>query len=257
LPDNAPITYTPEGSVNYNETLLSHFNRMLPDFSGKQEALDYIRNWASGSQAGVLSISFILALFFASNGMMTLMRGFEKSYKSTFTSRNPIYKRLIAIYLTFIIGLLVMGSFFFILLSSPIIEYLQNLLGLERFGSKGINLLSVVLLICLLYTGISVVYRLAAPTLRKFQFFSTGATLATILSVLTTAGFSFYVNEFNTYNRLYSSIGTVIVIMLTIQFNCLILLIGYELNASIAVNVDLKKSLLRKKEEDEDKKEEQ
>lgn len=249
LPDNAPIIYQAGTQVvDYNETLLQHFDRMLPDFTGKTDALDYIRSWANGSQAGLLSFSFVLALFFASNGMMTLMNGFEKSYKSTFTRRNAFQKRMIAIYLTFIIGLLVLGSFFFILLSSPVIDYLQNLLGFENLGSKGTNLLSFALLIALLYTGISLIYRLAAPTLRKFQFFSTGATLATTLSLLTTAIFSYYVNEFDTYNRLYSSIGTVIVIMLTIQFNCLILLIGYELNASIAVNLDLRKSLKDQKD---------
>ncbi|NRA48557.1 MAG: YihY/virulence factor BrkB family protein, partial [Phaeodactylibacter sp.] len=55
--------------------------------------------------------------------------------------------------------------------------------------------------------------------------------------------FSFYVNEFNTYNELYGSLGAIIALMLWIQINSLILLIGFELNASIAVNRDLKKQI--------------
>ena len=74
-----------------------------------------------------------------------------------------------------------------------------------------------------------------------------GATLATILSIVSSLAFSFYVESFNTYNKVYGSIGTIIVIMLWMQLNCFILLVGFELNASIAVNKDLKE---REKEEE-------
>jgi len=66
--------------------------------------------------------------------------------------------------------------------------------------------------------------------------FSPGATLATILAILTFSGFAFYINHFGTYNKLYGSIGTLIVIMIWMYLNTLILLIGYELNAAIALS---------------------
>ena len=78
---------------------------------------------------------------------------------------------------------------------------------------------------------------------RKFRFITPGATLAAILSILSSVVFSFFVDNFGSYNKLYGSIGTVIVIMVWIQLNAFILLIGFELNASIAVNRDLKKKV--------------
>jgi len=46
-------------------------------------------------------------------------------------------------------------------------------------------------------------------------------------------GFSYYINNFASYNKLYGSIGTLIILMLWLYLNTLILLIGFELNASI------------------------
>ena len=67
----------------------------------------------------------------------------------------------------------------------------------------------------------------------KFRFFSAGVTLTTILSILISVGFSYYINNFGKYNSLYGSIGTLIVVMLSIYFNSLMLIIGFELNTSI------------------------
>ena len=79
---------------------------------------------------------------------------------------------------------------------------------------------------------------------RKFNFFTTGATLASLLSILSSVAFSFYVDNFGSYNKFYGSIGTIIVLMIWIQLNAFILLVGFELNASIAVNRDLKKRIV-------------
>jgi membrane protein len=57
--------------------------------------------------------------------------------------------------------------------------------------------------------------------------------MATILAVLTFWGFSYYINNFGTYNKLYGSIGTLIVLMIWLYLNSLIILVGFELNASI------------------------
>jgi membrane protein len=93
------------------------------------------------------------------------------------------------------------------------------------------------------YFGIAVLYRYGSATHRRFPVFSAGTTLATILCMLSSIAFSFYIDEFNrydSYHKFYGSIGTFIIIMLWIQINSLILLIGFELNAAIAVNRDLK-----------------
>jgi membrane protein len=67
----------------------------------------------------------------------------------------------------------------------------------------------------------------------RFRFISAGSTLATLFSIIISLGFAYYVNNFGTYNKLYGSIGTVMVVMLWMYFNSIALLMGYELNASL------------------------
>jgi membrane protein len=85
----------------------------------------------------------------------------------------------------------------------------------------------------LLFFTISFIYYYGPAKKRKWRFISAGSTLATCLSILTSIGFSYFVNNFGQYNKLYGSMGTLIVVLLWIYFNSLILLIGFELNASI------------------------
>jgi membrane protein len=52
-------------------------------------------------------------------------------------------------------------------------------------------------------------------------------------------GFSYFVANFGQYNELYGSIGALIVTLLWFNLICFVLLVGFEINASIAVNRDL------------------
>lgn len=67
----------------------------------------------------------------------------------------------------------------------------------------------------------------------KWRFISAGGTLATILSIFTIIGFTYYINNFSRYNIIYGSLGTLLIILLLIYVMSLILLVGFELNASI------------------------
>src|SRR5690606_2339274 len=93
----------------------------------------------------------------------------------------------------------------------------------------------VVLGISLIYTGISLIYQYGPSLYRKFPFFNIGAITSTILFIFGTWLFSFFINNFGKYNEIYGSIGALIVVMLWFQFSSFILLVGFELNASIVV----------------------
>ncbi|MEM9024971.1 MAG: YihY/virulence factor BrkB family protein, partial [Bacteroidota bacterium] len=88
-------------------------------------------------------------------------------------------------------------------------------------------------ILALFYFSIGFIYYLAPSRKSHWRFFSAGSSLATGLIIAVSSGFAYYVNHFGQFNKLYGSIGTLIVIMLWIYFNCIILLIGFELNASI------------------------
>ncbi|MES2630011.1 MAG: YihY/virulence factor BrkB family protein, partial [Bacteroidota bacterium] len=81
--------------------------------------------------------------------------------------------------------------------------------------------------------AISVMYYVGGPRRRKYRYFTPGSILATVSFILVSQGFAYYVNNFGNYNKFYGSLGTIIVLLLWVQFNSIILLIGYELNASL------------------------
>jgi len=190
-------------------------------------------------RGGILSIGFVLALYFSSNGMITLMKGFDKAYELTFVSRPFIQSRLVAIKLTLLMGGLFLVSLIFIVFGDLILTQLfgPDFPILQYFLIRLVKWLGVVILY---FGGISTIYYYGPSLKTKFRFFSAGATLATVLSLIISYVFSLYIDNFGQYSEIYGSIGAIIIILLWLQLNCLILLLGFELNASIRVNKDLR-----------------
>lgn len=232
------LKYLPAGE-DFETYLQAEIQKIMPGVAGDR-LFNFIEDITSNPRVGLLSIGFVMAIFFASNGMLMLMRGFDKSYAITYKQRNAIYKRLIAIGLTFQLGFLIIISVVLIIIGNYLINLFTDLVGLDQFSKIILNVLRWIIVISLFYISIATIYRFGAATKRKFKIFTPGATFATIGCITASVAFSAYVNNFNTYNELYGSIGTIIVIMLWLQLNGLVLLIGYELNASIAVNRDMR-----------------
>ena len=233
------LSFVIEGG-NVMETLERQIKMVMPGNAGDM-LFETISDLTTRPRAGLLSFGSLLAMFFASNGMMSMMRSFEKSHVEHFKNRTPLRKRLISIALTGLLGLLLILSAVFLILGDTILHWASGYIQWDWFTSVSITVLRFLIIIILFYSIIALIYRYAVPYVRRLSFFTPGATLATFLSILSSLAFSFYVENFDTYNKLYGSIGTVIVIMLWIQLNCFVLLVGFELNASIAVNRDLKK----------------
>jgi membrane protein len=189
---------------------------------------------------GLLSVSILMALFFSSNGMISMMRGFDKSYEISYKSRNIFQKRGTAILLTALLGTMLVSSVILIIFGRNILDALLHWAQLDQFSINAFLILRWFIIIALIYTGIALIYHLGPALKKRLKFMSAGASVATFLIILSSLGFSFFVNQFNTYNQVYGSIGALIVILLLFQINSLIILIGYELNASIAVNRDIK-----------------
>ena len=236
LPDNE----------NMEDIIKTEIMRFLPGNVGL-ELTQFIEDLTTNPRVGLLSFGFVLAIVFASNGMIGMMKSFEKSHTKTFKKRSVFRKRAIAIFLTFQLAVLLIASVILIIVGNLIISMLSEYIKLSWFSEMSIYFVRWVVIIMLFYTQISIIYRYGAATRIRFKMFSPGATLATILCILSSVAFAWYVNNLGKYNELYGSLGTIIVLMLWIQINSFILLIGFELNASIAINRDLKEQI---KEED-------
>lgn len=227
-----PIYSTFEYEIN------SYIDLIMPSNAGKE--LQMTIKELVKPKSHFLSIGFILTLYFASNGMQTMMAGFEKSHLKAFKKRNLVKQRLIAIGLVLLLGVLLAASVLLVVMGNFIIREVTDLFHLMEATSWSIKVFRWIVIFLLFYFGVASIYRFGAALHVRFKWITPGATLATILSILSSLVFSFYVESFDTYNKVYGSIGTIIVLMLWLQINCFFLQVGFELNASIAVNRDLK-----------------
>lgn len=225
----------------FNDVLYEEIKRVMPGQAG-DILFGFVQEVTSSSRIGLLSFGFLLAIYFSSNGMLAMMQAFEKSYVKTFKRRNFLKKRVIAAGLTFLIGLFIVASTTFVILGDSILYWLTELTNMGNFTSFLLGVLRWVIMLILYYSVIGTIYRFGAATIKRFSYFSPGVTLATVLSLATSVAFSFYIDGFNrydTYTKFYGSIATIIIVMLWLQINALILIIGFELNAAIAVKRDL------------------
>jgi membrane protein len=178
---------------------------------------------------GLLSFGLLLALFFASNAMMGLMRSFNKNYPG-FERRKGLHNRWIAIRLTTLIFGLVLGCLVILITQGAVLK----LFGLKSgFWLEFIAYVRWLVIIILIFYSIAFIYKYAPAVEKRWKLTSPGAILATALCIIASVGFSTFVNDFGRYNALYGSIGSIIVLMALIFINSLVLLIGFELNVSI------------------------
>jgi membrane protein len=178
---------------------------------------------------GLLSFGLLLALFFASNAMMGLMRSFNKNYHG-FERRVGLHNRWIAIRLTVLIFGLVMGCVVLLITQGAFLKWF----GLEsNFWLQLIAYVRWLVIVALVFYSIAFIYKYAPAVQKKWKLVSPGTILATFLCIIASLGFSSFVNSFGRYNALYGSIGTIIVLMALVFINSLVLLIGFELNVSI------------------------
>lgn len=192
-------------------------------------------------RGGLLSFGIILAIFFASNGMLSMMRGFDKSYPETFKDRNIFQKRWVAILLTLISAVLLLFSMTLLVVGTNIFEWLTQMTSLDAIGGGIIfGIVRFIIVVLTIYTLITIIYRIGPAFRRRMSWLTPGATLATSLTLISSLAFSWFVNTYGQYNQLYGALGALIVILLWIQINCFIILVGFELNASIRVNRDLR-----------------
>ncbi|MEI6694495.1 MAG: YihY/virulence factor BrkB family protein [Bacteroidota bacterium] len=218
---------------NFQSTLFEILQSFLPS-SAFETVKSTISDIITNKRSGLLSIGFIMTLYFATNGVSAIMDAFNQTYH-TLETRSWIKQRFISIFLVIILSVLLIISISLITIGSFVLNYLVDY-GILK-GQLTIYLLFVsrwIVLLAMLFFGVSFLYYYAPAKKKTFRFISAGSTLATFLTLVSTLGFKYYVANFSKYNALYGSIGTLIIILMWIYFNAIILLIGFELNASIS-----------------------
>lgn len=219
---------------DFHANLLAILHEFLPS-DAYEMAASTIDDLLLKKHDTLLSIGFIFALYLASDGVNAMILEFNHSYHSLNKKVSFIKQRSTSFLLLGILTILMIAAIFLLVFYKVIINYLIShglLSPTISLGFLGIG--KMLTLVLIFFTGISSIYYFGNLQGGKFRFISAGSTLATGMVILLSVGFAYYVNHFGNYNKVYGSIGTLIVIMLWLYFNSLVLLIGYELNASIA-----------------------
>lgn len=233
------ITLVPYIPIQNFDTML--YNYIFEFLPSNAEAWigNTINDLSRIPRGGLLSISFLMVVYFASNGMTMVITGFEKSFDSTFKNRNFFQTRFTAIWLTFLIFMMLIAAIVTIVATNYLLDYLFTYIFHAQNLKPLIQIVNGLLTVAIFYSIIAVIYQFAPAFRKKPGFFTPGSLMATLMFIITSLGFAFYVNNFANYNKVYGSIGAVIVFMVWLNLNCHILLLGFELNASIALNRDI------------------
>jgi len=220
---------------NVEATLYELAEDVTPNYNTYIIIRDMIHDFLYTHHNGLLSLAFIMGFFTSSNAVMGIARSFNKKLPG-FRRRKWWQKRLMALKLTLILIVLLLITIILIIAQGTILGYIFNYFGITDKRILSLADVARWLLIGLLFFSmLSVIYRFVPATVKKWKFITAGSTFATILMILVTILFSYFVNNFGNYNKIYGSVGTILILMLSVYFYSFILLIGFELNASIRI----------------------
>ncbi len=187
----------------------------------------------TNKSGGLLLVMFFATIIFSTNGIHAVLHAFVVTSHS-FKPRSWVNQRKVSILLLLIGILMIAAAGMLIIFGKSAVNRLVELDILEKSLVISILVfLKWIVVVLLLFVAISFLYYLAPAKRHDFRFITPGSTLATILFIITSLGFSAYVNSFGQYNKLYGWIGTLMVILVWLYLNSIALLIGFELNLSI------------------------
>jgi membrane protein len=217
---------------NFQRELIKLFENILPS-----NAFNFLETTiidiVTHKSTGLLLFMFIATIIFSTNGIHAVIHAFVVS-AHTFKTRSWLNQRKISVILLLIVILMISTAGFLVIFGKFAVNRLVQLHIVKRYFVIYILIfMKWILVVLLLFLAISFLYYFAPAKRTGFKFFSPGSTVATLLFILTSLGFSAYVNNFGQYNKLYGSAGTLMVILIWLYLNSIAILIGFELNVSI------------------------
>lgn len=223
------IPYLPISKQFINQ-LFGLIRDIVPGQKNNSVIISFLKDFINRPRNGLLSFGLLLAIFFSSNAMMGVLRSFDKNYPG-FKKRRGFQKRKIALKLTLIV--------FFLFFICLLLLVAQNAV-LKLVGIKGATLRSIignirwVFIVLLTFYIVSFIYRHGPALAKKWSLLTPGAIFATTLMIIATGLVSYWVNHFSNYNKLYGSISAIFILMSLVYANSLAVLMGFELNVTLA-----------------------
>ncbi|SFT96037.1 membrane protein [Algoriphagus locisalis] len=222
------------------QNILTFIQEILP-IEVYNQSENTIMDIVSKPRQSMLSLGFFFALFASTQGVMSMMNSFNSVYQ-TKDNRGFLQSRGIAVSIVIVLAFTVITASIVMILGGVLIRRLDEL---QVFNSGFMiflfSSLKFLILLLMFYITTAFIFRFAPAVHDKWNFFSTGAKLAGLLITFGFYGFSFYLNNFASYNKLYGSIGTLIALMLWLLITSIIVIVCFEVNVSLDLLEETKK----------------
>ena len=230
------IPYIPV--ADFHKEFLSFLESFLPPQTSDFFFSSIFENIENSERGGLLSSVFALSILLMANGVSAVFSGFESSYHEQLV-RNIFKQYMFALGVALILAfLLIITVAFFGYFEIYIIQPLFNSFEKQGITEKGSIVFWVIIarylfFVFMIYMTTAILYYFGTKEGKHSKFFSVGALLTTLLIILTSYLFGIYIENFSQYNKLFGSIGALLILLFYLWLNSNILLLGFELNASL------------------------
>lgn len=223
---------------DFKADFLNFLNSFLPPNTSDFFAQNIFENIDQSQRGGLVSTVFLLSIILMANGVSAVFSGFENSYHEQLTRtviKQYLYALGVALILAFLVifTIVVLGYF-----QIYIVQKLLDVLGNQGYEVESqtvfwFDVAKYMFFVIMVYLATATLYYFGTKEGRISKFFSIGALFTTLLIILTSYLFGIYIDNFAQYNKLYGSIGALLILMFYLWLNANILILGYELNASL------------------------
>ncbi|MCH1609556.1 MAG: YihY/virulence factor BrkB family protein [Flavobacteriaceae bacterium] len=215
--------------ANFDAVLFDFIELLLPQES-QGFFTDIFTDIRQKQRTGLLSSVFILSIFLTANGVSSIFSSFEGSYHVDLSRsfiRQYLYSMMVGVLLAVLLLVGVAALIFFeIFIFKNLDELIPSTVNWIRIGQLFFYTI-------LIYVSVAILYYFGTIEGKKNRFFSPGALMTCLLILMTTYLFGIYIENFSTYNQLYGSIGALLIFLFYIWLNSSVLLLGFELNATL------------------------
>jgi len=215
---------------DFQLVFLAYIDSLLPEPT--REFIDEIfYDIAAKKRGGLLSVVFFFSIFLMANGVNAIFTGFEFSYHTS-VNRSIIRQYFIAVGVSLILAFLLLTTIVVTIYLTYLMQDLKEV-GVLDNAVFWADIGRYIIFATMIYLAVAILYYSGTREGRLSKFFSVGALFSTILILVMTYLFGIYIENFSNYNELYGSIGALLILMVYIWINSNILLLGFELNASL------------------------
>ena len=183
---------------------------------------------------GLLGASLLLVIWSASSAFRAVIKGINKAYGLN-ENRSFIKRAFIAIICTFALAFVILLTLVMLVFGGLIGDLLASYLPFPTVVYRVWNFLRYVLVVFMMILIFASIYRYTPSKMLRWREVIPGAIACTIGWLVVSLGFSFYINNFSNYSKIYGGLGAVIILITWLYLTSIILIIGGEINSLIVI----------------------